>query len=519
MARFGSFRVRLALLSVCLSGLVLAGFAGWAWYMVQRANLGRVDDSLREIAHRHLMIPHDPSHWAQVDHSLQFVFGEDTGRVVLLVVDSDGKLLYRTERWPHALRVLRGIPGAASTQPAPQYPPPDAPPPPPPPSMRSGFHPRHSPRGTHELRRPPPARGENQDRDAPRPPPPPGRHPITQLEIATLSDNGESWRAAVFRDSEVTIAIAVEMGRYSTRIAVARAGFLAAFILSLSLVAAGSWYLATRAMRPIGRLGNAIALVTARGLDQRVPGKGEPEEIQHLVAQFNRMMERLERSFAQAARFGADAAHELKTPLAVLQGEIEDALQSAPSEQQVVLSHLLDEVHRLKSITQKLLLLARADAGQLSMHIEPVDLSGFVRQLAEDIEISAPDIRVTAKIDPGITVAADRVLLGQALKNVVDNAVKYNAAGGSVEMTLHAGNGVANLSIANSGSIPAEKRERIFDRFVRVDDARTRRIEGAGLGLSLAREIARAHGGDLFLESSDRGMVNFAFSLRQVGGS
>ncbi|MCC6153736.1 MAG: HAMP domain-containing protein [Candidatus Hydrogenedentes bacterium] len=575
MSALRSFRVRIALLSVCLSGLVLAVFTAWAWYMVQRSNLGRVDDSLREIAERHLMYPHDAAHWVQVDRSLQNVFGDEAGRAVLLVVDSQGKLLYRTAGWPEGLRPIETIPDTAFTEAVPTYPEPraqDFPLPPPfgdnmmngdqdagrgdfrrPPGPPDGpqgrapgeFRPPQDgrpeggqfmrgdqgrppnpqgpegefrpppPDGPRDRRGqgPPPGRGFGRGPGPGRPGPPPDVLPVIRVAGKTISSDGETWRVGVYRDPEVTFAIAVELTGYMARLAGARIGFFVAFPLALALIALGSWYLASRAMRPVNQLRDAIAEVTSQGLDKRVAPGTEAVEFQQLSEQFNRMMERLERSFTQAARFSADAAHELKTPLAVLQGEIEQALQSATPETQAVLGRLLDEVQRLKSITQKLLLLSRADAGQLSVHHEPIDFSQMVNELVEDAEVLAQGLKVSKQIAPGVRVSGDRVLLQQVLQNLTDNAVKYNREGGNIGYKLDVKHGAARLQVANTGEIPADKREKIFDRFVRVDDARNRRVDGAGLGLSLAREIARAHGGDLALEKSDNEIVTFALRL------
>ena len=553
MSALRSFRLRIALLSVCLSGLVLAVFTAWAWYMVQRSNLGRVDDSLREIAQRHLMYPHDAAHWVQVDRSLQNVFGGESGRAVLLVVNSQGTLLHRSSGWPEQLRPIATIPDAAFTDEVPTYAEPPAedfpiPPPPfmgdmpdnpqgrdrgefrPPPGAPDGRQgpfmrgdqqrPPNHPGPDGEFRPPPPDGSRDQRGQGPppgrgpgRPGPPPEVLPVMRIDSKTMEADGETWRVGVYRDPEVTFAIAVELSGFRAHLAAARVGFLLGFPLALALIALGSWYLATRAMRPVNQLRDAIAEVTSQGLDKRVASSNESVEFQQLSEQFNRMMERLERSFTQAARFSADAAHELKTPLAVLQGEIEQALQSATPETQVVLGRLLDEVQRLKSITQKLLLLSRADAGQLSVHHEPVDFSVMVNELAEDAEVLAQGLKVSKQVVPGIQVSGDRVLLQQILQNLMDNAVKYNREGGNIGFKLDVKHGAARLQVANTGEIPADKREKVFDRFVRVDDARNRRVDGAGLGLSLAREIARAHGGDLTLEKSDNGIVTFALRL------
>lgn len=563
MVTLRSFRLRIALWSVCLSGLVLAAFSAWAWYMVQRSHMGRVDDSLREIAQRHQLLPPDAAHWVMLDRSLQYVFGADAGRVVLIAVDPEDRLLHRSPEWPDTLRAVETIPDHAFADPLPETVLPaqfdawlPSPPPPPPQGVRPGADGPRGPRdqfdrqpdmlvppqvqfrGPGDRPGPPPDQfGDPPDRQG-RPPdrrgqgPPPGRGPgqgrgrgallglpgdvapVNQIAALTLPSEGELWRVAVFRDPKATFAIAVELTGHQARLAAARIGFFAAFPLALSLIALGSWYLATRAIRPVNQLRDAIAEVTSHGLDKRVPDDAESIEFRELGAQFNRMMERLERSFTQAARFSADAAHELKTPLAVLQGEIEQALQTATPEAQVVLGRLLDEVQRLKSITQKLLLLSRADAGQLSIHAERVDLSAMVRDLADDVEVVAQGLKVSRQVADGIVVPGDRDLLRQILQNLADNAVKYNRDGGNIGFKLDEKHGRARLQVANTGDIPAERKDKIFDRFVRVDDARSRRVDGAGLGLSLAREIARAHGGELSLQKCDKGIVTFVLELK-----
>jgi signal transduction histidine kinase len=228
------------------------------------------------------------------------------------------------------------------------------------------------------------------------------------------------------------------------------------------------------------------------------------------------MLERLETSFHQAARFSADAAHELKTPLTVLQGQLESAIQqTAPgSDEQQRYNALSEEVQRLKSIVQRLLLLARADARQLTLDVEPVDLSALLASAAEDIGIIAPQLGVETEIQPGITVAADRALLRQAIGNLTGNAVKYNEDTGFVRLRLEAGPQDVRVTISNTGpAIPDEERPRIFERFYRASNSRSRQVDGAGLGLSLAREIARAHRGDLFLDPTGKPLTSFVLVL------
>jgi signal transduction histidine kinase len=271
----------------------------------------------------------------------------------------------------------------------------------------------------------------------------------------------------------------------------------------------------------VADLTRAVERVTARGLDQRVADQDADAEFRGLIGVFNDMLGRLERSFQQAARFSADAAHELKTPLTVLQGRLEQALQRAEagSEEQRLLGELSEEVQRLKAIVQRLLLLARADSGQLALDLRPVALADLVEALADDVALMAPHLAVRRDLAPGVRVMADPNLLRQALHNLADNAAKYNRPEGWIEFTLRQDGDTARLTIANTAQdIPEPERERIFDRFYRADPARSRQVDGIGLGLSLAREIARAHRGDVVLEKSAGCVTAFALTLPTAPG-
>lgn len=191
-----------------------------------------------------------------------------------------------------------------------------------------------------------------------------------------------------------------------------------------------------------------------------------------------------------------------KTPLTVLQGELDDAVQHAAngSEEQLRYGALLEEVQRLKAIVQKLLILARADAGKLHLRLEPVDLSTMIESAAEDVEIVGPHLRIEKDIVTGVIVQGDGDLLRQVVQNLTSNAVKYNLEKGLIRFRLKVFGDNAHFTISNTGSpILLEDREKIFDRFYRADKSRSRAVPGAGLGLSLAREIVHAHCGDLRL--------------------
>ena len=224
----------------------------------------------------------------------------------------------------------------------------------------------------------------------------------------------------------------------------------------------------------------------------------------------------LERSFTQASRFSADAAHELKTPLTILQGELERTLQQVEpgSVVQQRLSNLLDEVRRLSGIIRKLLLLSLADAGQMSLYLVEVDMSQMLIEMVEDIELLAPHLSVQTDIAEGLRIQGDRDLITQVLQNLLSNAIKYNQAYGWIRIQALQAGTTAFVTIANaSKDIPMGDRDRIFECFHRGDPARSRKIEGIGLGLSLAREIARSHHGDLTLDSTPSGQTAFTLTL------
>jgi signal transduction histidine kinase len=160
------------------------------------------------------------------------------------------------------------------------------------------------------------------------------------------------------------------------------------------------------------------------------------------------------------------------------------------------------------------LLLSLADAGQMNLHRVEVDLSGLLIEMLEDIELLAPHLEIQTEIAEGLRVQGDRDLLIQVLQNLISNAIKYNLPNGWIRIEAHRQGATVSITISNcSKEIPVSDRNRIFDRFHRGDPARTRQVEGIGLGLSLAREIARAHGGDLTLVPTLSGQTAFTLAL------
>ncbi len=252
--------------------------------------------------------------------------------------------------------------------------------------------------------------------------PPPDRPPPTPRFVTQRTPTG-TWRIGAATTPFTQVAIAVSLNAIDQEMVVIRNIFLFSIPGVLLLVAGGVWGIAASSLHPIRRLTTVIGNVTASGLEQRVPIGATDVEFVKLIEVFNQMLERLERSFKQASRFSGDAAHELKTPLAILQGELERTLQQAEpaSEVQQSLSNLLDEVRRLSGIVRKLLLLSLADAGQMNLHRVEVDLSGLLIEMLEDIELLAPHLEIQTEIADGLCVLGDRDLL--AILNVVPNCI------------------------------------------------------------------------------------------------
>jgi signal transduction histidine kinase len=209
----------------------------------------------------------------------------------------------------------------------------------------------------------------------------------------------------------------------------------------------------------------------------------------------------------------------LKTPLTILQGRLEQALHRATdAATQAGLTDMLDEVGRLAAITRKLLLLSQADAGQLALHRTAVDLAEMLNTLVADAQMLATGQRVSSTVAPGLRTQGDALLLRQLFNNLLSNALRYGRPGGWMAVSGRQQTGGVEVVFANATApLGAAQRARFFNRFHRGDGAHNRAVDGHGLGLSLSREIARAHGGDLTLQASPDDEVRLRLWLPSVG--
>ena len=293
-------------------------------------------------------------------------------------------------------------------------------------------------------------------------------------------------------------------------------GMLAAIPTVLIVVALGGRWVARRAISPVDEIRDAAERITAQNLSQRLPVPAADDEIAGLIRVLNATLERLQGSFEQSVRFSAEASHHLKTPLAVLRAGIEEMLidPSTTTQQQERLSDLLHQLHQLISIAENLLLLARADAGRLELSHEEFDLREVLDGVCDDARaLAEPNgLRVEAKLPPQLTLTGDRRSVALIVQKLVENGVKYNEAGGQICIDANSTDGFVEVTVRNNGvPIPADRAPHIFERFYRArPDAR---IAGSGLGLSVARELARAQGGELKLTRSDAEWTEFSLRL------
>ena len=288
--------------------------------------------------------------------------------------------------------------------------------------------------------------------------------------------------------------------------------------LVVVLAGVGGYILARRALVPIDHLASEARRITAERLHQRLTVSNETDEIGRLTKVINDTFARLESSFDQLRRFTADASHELRTPLAVVRGIGEAAVaeRRSPAEYEEAIGSMLEEVDRMTNLVDTLLRLSHADAGTVRLSRQPVDLGQLARDVAASLALLAEerDQELTLDTAPGVFVPVDRLVLREAVTNVLDNAIKYGPAGSTVALHVGRVGDEALLAIGDEGpGIPREYRERIFHRFFRVDEARSRDRGGAGLGLAIAKWAVDMHGGQITVEQRPGGGSEFRILL------
>ena len=291
--------------------------------------------------------------------------------------------------------------------------------------------------------------------------------------------------------------------------------------LVVAIALAGGYVLVKRALAPVDQITSSAERISSQNLTGRLPVAKTGDELERLSVALNHMIERLDAAFQYSRRFVADASHELRTPLTVLKGELEDLVQkgSVSPEWREHLGSALEEVDRLINIVEGLFAISRLDAGEAAAEWVKFDLAQLVSATADQMSLLAEDkkIKVTCEGTMGVWVEGDRARLKQVVVNLLDNAIKYTPEGGTVALTVSAQNGKAIFEVVDNGiGIPPQALPKVFERFFRVDTARSRQQGGAGLGLSIVKSICTAHHGNVEASSIPGQGSRFRVELPRV---
>jgi heavy metal sensor kinase len=330
----------------------------------------------------------------------------------------------------------------------------------------------------------------------------------TEMKESVTQSDGASFRlgsrVVTGCDGPVVIQTADSLALYHRERRQLLAVMFTTVPVVLLLAGAGGFWVSRRALAPVDRMTATALEISASRLDRRVETPVSNDEMGRLALAFNAMIERLQQSFSEMQRFTADAAHELRTPLAVLRSEAEVALRAPRSVEryQEVLVSQLEEIERLSRLADQLLFLCREDAGPPSTKA-PVRVDAVLEAVGSQMQGAAEARGLTLAVqDPPVcTVEIDADRLRRLFVNLLDNAIKFTPAGGTVTVTGRRENGAVEITVADSGiGVAANHAPRLFQRFYRVDAARSGR-EGAGLGLAICQSIVQGHQGTIRLES------------------
>jgi heavy metal sensor kinase len=293
--------------------------------------------------------------------------------------------------------------------------------------------------------------------------------------------------------------------------------------LVLMVASLGGQFLAHKALKPVDDITNTARMITSQNLNQRIVPPKVKDEISRLIETFNGMISRLDQSFRQMKQFSSDASHELKTPLTILKGEVEVMLRKERTQQeyQQTLKSNLEEINRMSQIVEDLLLLSKADTGQIKLNKGDINLMEILTEVVAQMDMLARSKRLhlsTSNHHRDVHIFGDALRIRELFMNLIENAIKYTEEGGSIHISLQKEypppvrnqsdrvqkerERFAKITVSDTGiGISREDQEKIFNRFFRVDKARSREQGGSGLGLSICKWIVEAHQGEIKVES------------------
>jgi heavy metal sensor kinase len=349
------------------------------------------------------------------------------------------------------------------------------------------------------------------------------RHPIpgsnklaaeTEEKIVHVAKLNPPWRIMSGKSMFGSRELVVQVARPVTPIQEDLRYFLYLLFLGLPfcilLSGLGGYVLARRALGPMDRMAEQARRITATRMSDRLPVDNPNDELGRLSTVFNDTLSRLQSSFDQMRRFTSDASHELRTPLTAIRsvGEVGLREKRGEGEYREIIGSMLEEVDSLSRLVDRLLLLSRAETGDAMLTREDVNLTALVEDVVAQLDVLAEEKQQSIGIEAGTAAhwTGDRMVLRQALINLVDNAIKYTQSGGRIVIRVaELGKNKVIDVVDNGPGIPEELRSRVFDRFYRVDKSRSRENGGTGLGLAIAKSAVEVQGGTLSLEPSGGG--------------
>lgn len=346
-------------------------------------------------------------------------------------------------------------------------------------------------------------------------------HPPISPPAPGIADNtprhdtlelGEQRRARIFQRSclidgrEVTLRVYRNLARLQQTLKRISTGFFLGAPLAALLAALGGYFISGRALQPIGAMAEQAQQITSESLSQRLPNLNPHDELGQLACVINATLDRLEKSFNSLKRFTADASHELRTPLTALRTIGEVALRESPNAESLreTISSMLEETQRLNHLIDSLLTLARTDANDTPIQLSEVNVSKTINAVCEQLEVLASEKRQTLKVDvdPGIQALAESTLLHQVLFNLLNNAICYSYEETEIQVVANYFEGFVTVDLMDHGpGIAPEHQEEVFERFYRIDKARSRERGGFGLGLAIVKLLVERMGGQIQLES------------------
>lgn len=341
------------------------------------------------------------------------------------------------------------------------------------------------------------------------------------FQTIPIEEKGD-WRIVHLRvqgpDGPLTIQVGRSLAAYEHELNELLMTFLLAGPLTLLATISGGYFLACRVLRPVQEMTQAAKVISADRLNERITVINPHDELGELGETLNEMIERLERSFTEMRRFTADAAHELRTPLAIIRSEAEVALRLPRSSEQYcgVLENLLEDTNRLSMLADQLLFLSRQDAGLGSKVNESVQLEALLQEVVTNMQLMAQEKGITLELPdcPLCELSTDARLLRRVFVNLLDNAIKYTGQAGRVVLSCDVAAEEVTIQIRDSGvGISPEHLPHIFERFYRVDAARSGDGNGAGLGLAICQAILRNLDGTISVHSEVGKGTTFTVTL------